>query len=29
MTYCIVLELVIQDNDVILVDVGKHEQVRR
>ena len=27
MTYRIVLELVIQDNDIILVDVGKHEQV--
>ena len=27
MSYCIVLELVIQDKDIILVDIGTHDQV--
>lgn len=27
MSYRIVLEMVIQDNDIILVDVGSHDQV--
>ena len=27
MSYRIVLELIIQDNDIILVDIGNHEQV--
>jgi mRNA-degrading endonuclease YafQ of YafQ-DinJ toxin-antitoxin module len=29
MSYRIVLEILIQDNDIILIDVGHHDQVYR
>jgi mRNA-degrading endonuclease YafQ of YafQ-DinJ toxin-antitoxin module len=29
MSYRIVLEILIQDNDIILIDVGRHDQVYR